>query len=152
MDKQLKKILEELTSRLELKITKIDIAEKDDVYEANIQTEEPSLIIGHGGESIRALQHLVKILLWKENQSEKSIFIDVDNYRKHQEESVKKLAERKVAHVRETKQAQSLLPMSPYFRRIVHLHLSQPQFSDIVTESVGEEDQRKIVIKPKVVE
>ena len=40
--------------------------------------------------------------------------------------------------------------MSPYFRRIVHLHVANaPTLADLTTESVGEGDYRQIVLKLK---
>jgi hypothetical protein len=40
--------------------------------------------------------------------------------------------------------------MSPYFRRIVHLHIANdPQFQDLTTESIGEGDYRQVVLRLK---
>ena len=39
--------------------------------------------------------------------------------------------------------------MSPYFRRIVHLHLMKDEYKGLVTESMGEGDYRQVVIKYK---
>lgn len=149
MENIIKSLLEDLAKKLELEISAIKMTEKEGVLHLNIETEEPSLLIGHGGETIRALQHIIKILAWRKHNSDAPLFLDVDNYRYRQEESVRKLAERKAHEVRGKQQPLSLLPMSPYFRRIVHLHLAKPEFEDLETESIGENDQRKIVIKPK---
>jgi len=44
----------------------------------------------------------------------------------------------------------ALAPMSPYFRRVVHLFIaSNPDLQDIVTESIGEGEHRQIVLKLK---
>ncbi|KKU79285.1 MAG: hypothetical protein UY05_C0034G0007 [Candidatus Peregrinibacteria bacterium GW2011_GWA2_47_7] len=58
-----------------------------------------------------------------------------------------KIAMRKVDTARKTLTPQTLPPMSPYFRRIVHLALVGDEFSDIITESVGEGDKRAVTIK-----
>ena len=40
--------------------------------------------------------------------------------------------------------------MSPYFRRIVHLHVANtPELSDLTTESSGDGDYRQVVLKLK---
>jgi hypothetical protein len=40
--------------------------------------------------------------------------------------------------------------MSPYFRRIVHLHVANtPTLQDLTTESIGEGDYRQIVLRLK---
>lgn len=119
------------------------------VYRIDINSDEAATLIGYHGETIYALQHVLKTLVWK--RAEQSIFIvlDVDSYRKRQEESILNLAMRKVETVRKSLQPQTLPPMSPYFRRIVHLELAKPEFNDIATESVGENDKRAVTIKIK---
>ena len=123
--------------------------EKHPLYRIDIDTDEASTLIGYHGETIYALQHLLKTIIW--NQTGKNVFVvlDVDSYRKRQEESVKKMAQRKIEMVRKTSQEQFLPPMSPYFRRIVHLYLMQKEFEDLLTESVGEGDHRQVVIRTK---
>lgn len=119
------------------------------LYRIDIDTDEAATLIGFHGETIYALQHVVKTLTWRKTGENVFIVLDVDGYRKRQEESVVALAMRKVESARKTLQDQALPPMSPYFRRVVHVALMQPSFSDITTESTGEGDQRAVVIKVK---
>lgn len=168
METLLQETLEEILNRISTPFRKIKIEKRDDTYRINIESEEPSLLIGHHGDNIFALQNLLKIIIWKKQpraqgasaeesgsagsgayKKEYKILLDVDDYRKRQEENVIKLAERKADMVKKTNQAQSLPAMSPYFRRVVHLHLAE-KFGDLMTESVGEGDFRHITIKPKV--
>ena len=120
------------------------------VYRIDIDSDEAATLIGFHGETIYALQHLLKSLVWKKTSENIFVIVDVDSYRKRQEESVLALAIRKVESARKTLQEQVLPPMSPYFRRVIHLALTKPEFSDIMTESVGEGDQRAVTIKVKV--
>jgi len=152
MEKKLKELFLDLTEKLLIKVNNITVEKKDDMYLIDIETDEAGLMIGHGAETIKAIQLIGKILINKDQETPVSIFVDVDEYRKRQEESVKILAERKASLARSTGEAQSLLPMSPYFRRVVHIHLTQPEFSDVETESVGEGDHRKVIIRVKKVE
>lgn len=119
------------------------------VYRIDIDSDEAATLIGYHGETIYALQHVLKTLVWKKANENVFIILDVDSYRKRQEESVLALAIRKVDAARKTLQEQALPPMSPYFRRIIHLALAKPEFSDIVTESMGEGDNRAVMIKVK---
>lgn len=119
------------------------------VYRIDIDSDEAATLIGYHGENIYALQHIVKTLVWKKTNENVFIIIDVDSYRKRQEESVLALAKRKAEAARKTLQDQTLPPMSPYFRRVVHLALAKPEFSDITTESIGEGENRAVVIKVK---
>ena len=150
METLIQEIIEDLLNRLSTPFRKIRIEKRDEnTYRVNIESEEPSLLIGHHGENISALQNIVKQVLWKKNDSNYNIVLDVDDYRKRQEENVIKMAERKVEMVRKTQQAQPLPPMSPYFRRVIHLYLAE-KCADLTTESMGEGDMRHIVVKPKV--
>ena len=145
----IKETLEELLKRINSPFRRIKVEKKDDnSLRFNIESEEPSLLIGKHGENIGALQIILKNLVWKEvPDSECNFTIDVDDYRKRQEDQVIKLADRKVEMARKTNSVQSLPPMSPYFRRLIHTYLAKE--TDIVTESVGEGDFRYLTIKTK---
>ena len=148
METQLQEILEEILNRLSTPFRKIKIDFRDDTYRINIESEEPSLLIGHHGENIFALQNILKIIIWNQAPGDYKILLDVDDYRKRQEENVIKLAERKADVVQKTQQPQALPAMSAYFRRVIHLHLAE-RFGDLTTESSGEGDFRHIIIKPR---
>lgn len=145
-------ILENLLIKLGVEFSKITVEKKEDkTFAVNIESEEASILIGHHGETIKSLQHILKVLCWSNLKigEEFNVIVDIGNYRKKQEESVVNLAERKVEFVRTTNRAQSLPPMSPYFRRVIHMHLMQPGYEDIETYSSGEGEMRHIIIKPK---
>ena len=147
----LKETLEEILKKLGTTYSKIIINEDEkDSYVVNIKSDEPSLLIGYHGENIQALQHLLKVLVWKKCESEKfNILVDIDDYRKRQEDNVIALTQRKVDAVRKTGRKQILPPMSPYFRRKVHLYCMGAGFDDIETSSEGEGDRRHIIINLK---
>ena len=147
----LKETLEEILKKLGTSYTKILISEDEkDSYVVNIKSDEPSLLIGYHGENIQALQHLLKVLVWKKCETEKfNILVDIDDYRKRQEENVVALAQSKVDAVGKTGRKQILPPMSPYVRRKIHLYCMGAGFDDIETTSEGEGDRRHIVIKLK---
>lgn len=119
------------------------------VYRIDIASDEASSLIGYHGETVYALQHVLKTIVWKRLGESIFVILDVDGYRKRQEDSVLALAMRKVELARTTLQDQTLPPMSSYFRRIIHLALAKPDFSDITTESTGEGEKRAVVIKVK---
>ncbi|MBI5753635.1 KH domain-containing protein [Candidatus Peregrinibacteria bacterium] len=143
--------LEEILKKLGTKYTKIVINEDEkDSYVVNIKSVEPSLLIGYHGENIQALQHLLKVLVWKKFENEKfNILVDIDDYRKRQEDNVIALTQRKVEMVRKTGRKQILPAMSPYFRRKIHLYCMGAGFDDIETSSEGDGDHRHVIIKLK---
>ena len=118
----------------------------------DIASSAASRLIGWHGETLNSVQHLLKSIVRSKEKMEKSPFLvlDVDGYRREQEDKVRKMAENKADFVRRTGSRIALPPMSPYFRRIVHLHIANdPQFQDMTTESIGEGDYRQVVLRMK---
>ena len=150
IEKTLKEALEGILINLEVPYDEVGIEkekQKDvDLYRINIETEDPSVLIGFHGETIHAMQHLLKVIAWRQTKKEFNILLDVDNYRQRQEENVLNLAKRKVDIARQTNKTQVLPPMSGYFRRVIHLFLNTDDFKDISTESIGEGDHRQVTI------
>jgi len=149
MDTLIQETVEEILTRLCTPFRKVRLEKSDDnTVRVNIESEEPSLLIGHHGENIHALQSIVKTILHRKHDGELNLVLDVDNYKKRQEDNVKNLAERKIETLRKTGREQSLPPMAPYFRRLIHLHIAS-KFNDVITESVGQGDFRYLTIKLK---
>lgn len=126
--------------------------EEGGIMRVDIASTDASRIIGWHGETLSALQSLVKSIVRSKKKLDRSPFIilDVDGYRRAQEEKVCRVADQKADFVRRTGSRVALQPMSPYFRRVVHLHVAHtPSLSDLVTESVGEGEYRQIVLRLK---
>lgn len=150
IDATLKETLEQLLIKLETPFDNVLVEKEDqngtDLYRINIETEDPSMLIGFHGENIHSLQHLLKVIAWKQTNENFNILLDVDNYRQRQEQNVINLADRKIEMARKTKKTQVLPPMSPYFRRVVHLHITNSGYDNIKTESIGDGDHRQVTI------
>ncbi len=141
-----------LLDHLGLLHTGITVSAEGDMTRIDIVSPDASRIIGWHGETLNSLQHVLKSMIRTHEKLDRTplLIVDVDGYRKMQEEKVIRIAEQKADFVRRTGSRVALSPMSPYFRRIVHLHISEtPSFSDLTTESVGEGDYRQIVLRLK---
>lgn len=144
--------LAELLDHLHLQHGAIAVREEGDVTRVDIDSTEASRIIGWHGETLNSVQHILKSMVRTKEKLERTplIIVDVDGYRLMQEEKVKKIAEQKADFVRRTGNRIALSPMSPYFRRIIHLYIANnPSLQDLTTESVGEGDYRQIVLRLK---
>ncbi len=145
--------LKKLLAELQLNFNGISIAkEGDNILRVTIDCPEPRQLIGWHGETLNSLQHLLKSILRAKQHADSAVFVvlDVDGYRKEQEDRVRSIAEQKAEFVRRTGHRIALPPMSPYFRRIVHLHVaSLPTLADLTTESIGEGEFRQILLKMK---
>ncbi len=114
----------------------------------NIKTQGAQLLIGKQGANLEALQYVIRLMMRKHTQDEHFAFaIDIDDYKDQRTLYLKELARKAAHHVRETKKPVSLEPMPAYERRVIHAYLSL--YSDLTSESVGQEPARKLVIKPK---
>jgi spoIIIJ-associated protein len=148
----IKEILEGLLTRLNLPFDSISMSEGDGFQRIDIVSSIPSKLIGWHGETLNSVQHLLKAIVRSKDGAEASPFLvlDVDGYRRDQEEKVRKAAERKAEFVRKTGNRVALQPMSPYFRRVVHLHVaSHPDLQDLTTMSTGQGDYRQVVLQLK---
>ena len=147
----LKEILEQLLIKLGTEYDKITVSEEEkDEYEINIESDNPSILIGYHGDNIQALQHILKVLVWRKTNNERfNILLDIDNYKKRQEENVINLTDRKISILRKTGRPQSLPAMSPYFRRKVHLYCMGAGYEDVETFSEDDGERRHVILKRK---
>ena len=116
----------------------------------DVKTKDSALVIGYRGENLSCFEHIIKIILaknLKDNESLPRIILDVGGYKKNRNTKISELATFQAKKVLETKRPEILMPMNAYERRLVHMAIGK--FKDIITESVGEEPNRRIIIKIK---
>jgi len=152
IEDSIKDLLEKILKYLKVDYSKISIDEEENnLYKVSIESSDTSILIGHHGENLQALQHILKILTFRKSDPSEQfhIYLDIDGYREKQEDSAINMADRKISILRRTRSPQSLPPMPAYLRRKVHLHLMGAGYDDIETMSKDEGDSRHIVIKLK---
>ncbi len=148
----IQELTEQMLRKMGISFDKVTIKEQEEnTFRINILSEDASLLIGHFGETLSALQYVIKAIMSDKKVSETPLFLicDVEGYKERQEEKVKAMAEKAVEAAKETKEEQPLPSMSPYFRKIVHMHIKHHEAEGIFTESQGEGDDRHIVVKWK---
>ncbi len=109
--------------------------------------ENLGLLIGRRGETLASLQLLVSLIVGHRTKHRMRITIDAENYRERREENLRSLAQRVAQQVRNYRRAIALEAMPPNERRIVHMALADSK--DISTESIGEGEERRVVISLK---
>ncbi|TET84896.1 MAG: KH domain-containing protein [Candidatus Nealsonbacteria bacterium] len=112
----------------------------------NLKTEDPQILIGEGGQTLVEIQHLLKTILRRKIQEPFFIDLDINGYKKKKIEYLKELAKSVADEVALTKKEKSLASMPAYERRVVHLELAGRQ--DVTTESIGQEPERRVIIRP----
>mgnify|MGYP001580558358 CR=1 FL=1 len=145
----IKKIVKEFLEKMTFEVEVEASVKEGQTIIVNVEAEEPQILIGERGETLMEIQHLLKLILRKELKSQEPFYIDLDinDYKKKKNDYLKETAKNAAEEVLMTKKEKELPPMSSYERRIVHMELSQR--SDVVSESVGEEPDRRIVVKPR---
>lgn len=122
------------------------LSQKDLIIPINLKTDEPKILIGERGQTLGEIQRLLKAILRKQIDQEFYIDLDINGYKKKKIEYLKELA-RSVADDVVLMKEEKILPSMPaYERRIIHMELSERE--NIITDSIGREPERKIVIKP----
>ena len=149
---RIKKIIRETLQVMSFKAIEIDMKKdsslKDrEVLNVNIKinAKEADYFLEEDGIGLSALQRLVRVLISRKNPNPVLFVLDINDYRKEREKFLTELALKTVQKVRKTKGPVVLSPMSAYERRLIHLKLAEQ--SDIVTESTGQEPERKVVVR-----
>ncbi len=145
--KIIEKILEELFSKIGVE-AESEIKISEGVIFINIKTTEPGVLIGWHGNTLGALEHILRLLVARKTEQEDftPLVLDVENYKQKQKESLEQLTIEQATQVKETGEPIEFSPMPAYKRRIIHLTLAN--FEDITTESIGEDAERRVVVKP----
>ncbi|MBI3458932.1 hypothetical protein HY061_01575 [Candidatus Azambacteria bacterium] len=111
-----------------------------------IYLDDTNDLIGGRGGNISNIEHLIKIIIKRKNIDQPLFVLDINDYRKSKEISLKELAKTAAQKVVLSNESHNLPPMSSYERRIIHLELAARP--DISTESQGDGEDRYIIIRP----
>ena len=117
-------------------------------YYINISSKNDAMrLIGHSGEVLLALQHLIKNIFRSQAITEENDYlkIDIDSYRIKQESNVLAMADKRAKMVLESGRTESLPSMSSFFRRLVHLHIKET-YPQLTTFSQGDGNYRSVCI------
>ena len=143
-----KTYLEKILAILDVEAAVIEeeVDETTACYRIECKAEDARILIGRNGQTLEALQFVVRQMC-KSNMAEQGPFvIDILDYRSRRKRSLEDQAKRAaVAVLNGESDRFALLPMSPYERRIVHQYLHE-DFPDLASESEGEGADRHIVI------
>ncbi len=113
----------------------------------NIGGVEMSRLIGRRGETLTAIQYLLRLMISRRLQTHANIIVDAGGYKANRAIRLKQLAHRMADQAIAQNRTIVLEPMPPHERRILHLSLrARP---DVTTKSIGEGDNRKVTISRK---
>jgi spoIIIJ-associated protein len=105
------------------------------------------LLVERGGELLRSLEHIAAQILHLENREADLISFDALNFKALRAQEIKLSAETAAERVRATGQPFSFPPSNSRERRMLHLAIQQ--IEDVESASIGEGQERYLVVYPK---
>lgn len=141
---QAEELLKKMVDHYEL-----EVVAEDTIYHINVKTEdEAPAIIGRHGETIRALQKILEVVLYKQTGENVDILVNVNDYREKQKERLQHIVSEAAAKVQVSQSPSYLRGFSSYERKIMHEYITN-NYPDMTTYSVGEGRDRRLVIDKK---
>ncbi len=124
----------------------VEVTEEDGMFHVNIKTEdEAPTVIGRHGETIRALQKILEVIVFKETGEKADLLINVNDYREKQVERLEYIADQAASKVEDRQSATYLRGFSSYERRIMHEYIAKT-YPELTSYSIGEGRDRRLVV------
>jgi spoIIIJ-associated protein len=125
----------------------IDEEEAAESASFNIRGDDLGILIGRRGQTLIALQYIVRLIVGHQMKTWLPITIDIEGYKQRRYQALQDFAHEMAEQVKTRERSFTMEPMPAYERRIIHLALAdQP---DVTTESIGQGESRRVVISPR---
>lgn len=143
--KETDELLKKMIDKFELEVT-----EEGSVFQVIIKAgEEAPTVIGRHGETIRAIQKILEVILYKQFNEPVRLLVNVNDYREKQKAKLEVMASQLATKTQETKNPTYLTDLSSYERKVIHEYISV-NYPDLNSYSEGEGRDRRLVIDLKV--
>jgi len=116
-----------------------------DVIGPDPDDEDMGLLIGRHGLTLEAVHELTRVVVAQRTGQRARVVVDVEDYRKRQIDRLTARVRESAARVRRTGRSETLEPMNPFLRRIVHTAVAEVDGVDSASE--GEGAERRVVIR-----
>ncbi len=141
-------LLEEILVRMGLQQVDISYIERSEGEYLEVSGPDLANLIGRHGHTLEALNLIFNNIINAGVRSNRRYYtIDAEGYRARRADQLKNLALTTLERCMREKKPQTLDPMLPSERKIIHLALADNQY--VRTESTGVEPERRLVIFPK---
>lgn len=107
------------------------------------------MLIGIRGSHLQALQHIIRTMMRRHLPYHTRITVDVNDYLASKERALLNLAAEAAQQVTATGQAVTLQPMIAFERHAIHTALAKQ--AGVITESLGQEPNRRVTVRPVVI-
>ena len=138
--------LEQVLTGMGVEDFTITVTEQENGCVISLEGENLGFIIGRRGETLDALQYLTSLVANRADSAYYRVTLDIGNYREKREQALVALARRLGGQTARTGRRNSLEPMNPYERRIIHTAVQDME--GVISWSVGSDPNRHVVIGP----
>lgn len=123
----------------------IQIEMDGEYFHINLNTENNAILIGKNGQTLQAMNTLLKSAVSSEFKRRVGVLIDINGYKEEKYQKVCSLAQRVAKTVQRTKTTAVLDPMPADERKAIHNCLSNMKHISTVSEGEGNQRRLKIV-------
>jgi spoIIIJ-associated protein len=123
---------------------KVEVLSDELPLALDIKGDDLGILIGRRGQTLASLEYITKLVVVGRLKAWLPLTVDVGGYKQHRRDSLQRLALYLAEQVKSRRLAITMEPMPAGERRIVHLALADDP--DVTTQSIGEGENRKVVI------
>ena len=128
-------------------IAEIELVDEEPLAYNVVGDDDFSKLIGRHGSTLRSFGYLINLMAGRQLGQPCRVLIDVNSYRARRADHLRELAETLADQVDETQEPVTLEAMPANERRLIHVALADDE--NVRTYSIGEGDERRVVISPK---
>lgn len=130
-----------------VQVSRVESANGSGPWILNVQGQgRITRLIGRRGDTLSALQYLLRLMVSHKLQHRVNLILDVDGYKAKRAERLRTLATRMADQAISEGRTVVMEPMPPHERRLIHIALRGN--AQVTTKSIGEGDSRKVTIVP----
>jgi spoIIIJ-associated protein len=112
----------------------------------DLEGTDLSMLVGTNGETLDALQELTRLAVLRQSKRRVRLLLDINGFRARQREQLISIVQTTVEQVIKTREEHEFQPMTPAERKVVHDAVAA--IDGVHTESLGEEPNRRVIIRP----
>jgi spoIIIJ-associated protein len=127
----------------------VELTEEEECLNIVLRGDNLNFLIGMHGMSLQAVETFLNIASYRRFQEGKHVCVDINDYKVQKKEKIQDIAKRGIDKVRFFSEDVVLPPMTASERRYVHTFVSE--YDDVITESIGDEPMRRVVLKKKAI-
>jgi len=138
-----KSFLEELSGFVDLNFN-VKVTKTPERLMFLVQCDHGDILIGKDGETLEALQHVLRLAIAKRYKQGLKLLVDINGYREKRRKALTIMVKRLADKVKRTGRIQKTDLLNPYERRVIHTLFKNNR--NVSTKSEGEGHTKRVVV------